>query len=77
MNKKQNPLENDKGLRAVGMVDTLIELILGAGIMIVFAIILFVYARTNFNMPSVTTGVNAVFKMPVGKNHHYQAGQLL
>ena len=69
MDYRKCPPDGDKGLRVAGAIDTLLELMLGASIMIVFAFILFVFVRTNYQLPNLLVNIATSFKTP---SRHYQ-----
>ena len=69
MDYRKCPPDGDKGLRVAGAINTLVELMLGASIMIVFAFILFVFVRTNYRLPSFSAGATTTLR---AQSRHYQ-----
>ena len=69
MDYRKCPPDGDKGLRVAGAINTLVELMLGASIMIVFAFILFVFVRTNYQLPSLSASAPTALKT---HSRHYQ-----
>lgn len=57
--------EEDKGLRCAGVLNTCIEILLGTGLMILVAVVLFTIARPYIPIASLP----ALLGLPAGNGH--------
>ena len=57
--------EEDKGLRFAGAVNTCIEILLGTGLVLLVAVVLFTLARPYLNVSSLP----ALLGLPAGNGH--------
>ncbi|MBV9867050.1 MAG: hypothetical protein JO316_16980 [Abitibacteriaceae bacterium] len=64
MNQHYRP-EEDKGLKVVGTINSLIELLLGTGLLILVVVILLAVARPYFNPGTIATALG----LPAGHSH--------
>lgn len=64
MDKHYRP-EEDTGLKVVGTINTLIEVALGTGLLILVMVILLAVARPYFNPASIATALG----IPAGHSH--------